>query len=298
MKYTPVPLKDDIKIDKLVTVHYFEFTKDYTFNGEQHNFWELVYVDKGQLIAYAEDNAVTLKQGQVIFHKPNEWHNIKADGAVAANAVILSFVCQSAAMKNLNGLIYDINYYQKELLTKIIMESEDVFSSPLNDPYTTEMVKNKHRSFGSEQLIKLYLAELLISVLRTSKQNKKTLSLSMIRNKTNNDIADAIIEYLTDNLGNKITFNDVANHVHLSKTTVKNVFSQVTGMGVMKYYNKLKIEKAKIYIREENYNISQIANLLGYDSIHYFSRQFKNQVNLSPTQYAKSVKSVTSGRQI
>lgn len=293
MKYTPVPLKDNIKIDKLVTVHYFEFTKNYTFEGEQHNFWEFVYVDKGQLIAYANEKAVTLKQGQIIFHKPNEWHNIKADGSVAANAVIISFVCQSSAMKGLDGLVYDINYFQKELLTKIIMESENVFSTPLNDPYTTEMVKNKHHSFGAEQLIKLYLSELLISVLRTDTKSKKTLSLSMIRNKTNNDITDTIIEFLTDNLGNKITFNDVANHIHLSKTTIKNIFAQTTGMGVMKYYNKLKIERAKIYIREENYNISQIANLLGYDSIHYFSRQFKSHVNLSPTQYAKSVKSIT-----
>jgi len=293
MDYVAVNLKDEIKINKLVTVHYFEYTKNYTFQGESHDFWELVYVDKGQIIAYADDRVFPLKQGQVVFHKPNEWHNINADGVVAANVSIVSFVCNSKAMEGFENLVYNINFHQKELLSKIVKESEDVFANPLNDPYTSEMIKNKDSQIGAEQLIKMYLTEFLISVLRTKNVYEKNSSLSLIRYKTNNETTDTIIEYLSRNLENKITFTDVAKHLHLSKTTIKTVFAQNTGMGVMKYYNKLKIEKAKMYIREENYNISQIANILGYDSIHYFSKQFKAHVNLSPTQYAKSIKSVT-----
>lgn len=58
----------------------------------------------------------------------------------------------------------------------------------------------------------------------------------------------------------------------------------------MEYFRKLKIDKAKTMIREEEYNITQIANILGYNSIHYFSKQFKGITDMSPTEYARSVK--------
>ncbi|MBQ4543736.1 MAG: helix-turn-helix domain-containing protein [Clostridia bacterium] len=103
------------------------------------------------------------------------------------------------------------------------------------------------------------------------------------------DIVSDIIEFLKCNIGKKIVFDDVVNYVHASRTTVKNAFSKEMGMGVMKYYNILKIEKAKQYIADGRYNMSQIANLLGYDSVHYFSKQFKSIVDVPPTEYAKTV---------
>ena len=45
MAYTPVHLARSLKIDELYTVHYFEYTSSYTFAGESHDFWELLYVD-------------------------------------------------------------------------------------------------------------------------------------------------------------------------------------------------------------------------------------------------------------
>ena len=60
----------------------------------------------------------------------------------------------------------------------------------------------------------------------------------------------------------------------------------------MQYFNYLKIERAKMLIREDNYNFTQIANILAYDSIHYFSKQFKKIAKMTPSEYASSVKIV------
>ena len=49
----------------------------------------------------------------------------------------------------------------------------------------------------------------------------------------------------------------------------------------------MKITRAKLFIRENDYNFTQIALLLGYDSIHSFSRQFKAVEGMSPREYAK-----------
>ena len=51
----------------------------------------------------------------------------------------------------------------------------------------------------------------------------------------------------------------------------------------------LKLNQAKIMIHEHNQTISEISDILGFTSIHYFSRKFKLQYGISPTDYAKSI---------
>ena len=71
-EYTGTRLNDEIKISRLYTVHYFEYSKRFSFTGESHDFWELVYADKGDVTVFADDKSFVLEQGNVIFHKPNE----------------------------------------------------------------------------------------------------------------------------------------------------------------------------------------------------------------------------------
>ena len=58
----------------------------------------------------------------------------------------------------------------------------------------------------------------------------------------------------------------------------------------MEYFGNLKIQKAKEMIREGSHNFTEIAALLGYNSIHYFSRHFKKVTGMTPSEYASSVK--------
>lgn len=62
----------------------------------------------------------------------------------------------------------------------------------------------------------------------------------------------------------------------------------------MEFFNRLKIEKAKELIRTRQFTFSQIADQLGYSSIHYFSRQFKKITGMSPTEYTESVLQLAS----
>ena len=63
-------------------------------------------------------------------------------------------------------------------------------------------------------------------------------------------------------------------------------------MSVIAYCNQRKIERAKQLIREERMNISQIAESLGFSSIHYFSRMFKKIEGMAPAEYGRSIKSL------
>ena len=52
MMYKGTLLTDTISIHEVFTIHYFEYMSDFSFAGESHNFWEFVFVDKGEIDIY------------------------------------------------------------------------------------------------------------------------------------------------------------------------------------------------------------------------------------------------------
>lgn len=287
--YSGVNLKDTIVIKKLYTVHYYEYSKEYRFAGESHNFWEFVYVDKGEVTVVADEKSYILKQGSSIFHKPNEWHNIYANGTVAPNIVIFTFESASKDMSFFENKILFVGQEQKRLISKIITEYTNAFSSPLNDPYTNRLIRRSDAFFASEQLLKLYLTELLITFIRS---NNMSGQKTMANINQNNSTMNLILNYMNENIGKNITLKDLMRYSGTNRTTIENIFRENFEVGAIDYFIKLKIEYAKKYLRENNYNITQISEILGYSSIHYFSRQFKKVTGMNPTEYIMSIKAM------
>lgn len=62
MSFTSLELKKDIEINKIITIHYFEYMSDYNFPGETHDFWEFLCVDKGEVEVCAGNIHHTLKK--------------------------------------------------------------------------------------------------------------------------------------------------------------------------------------------------------------------------------------------
>ena len=91
--YVKQPLSSVITVEKVISLHYFEFTRDFTYDGEKHPFWELVFIDKGEMEVIADNKVSLLKKDEMIFHKPNEFHSILCNGKIAPNVIILSFDC-------------------------------------------------------------------------------------------------------------------------------------------------------------------------------------------------------------
>ena len=89
-----------------------------------------------------------------------------------------------------------------------------------------------------------------------------------------------------------LTLADLARYSGVSESTIKALFHARAGMGATAYFIRMRIKAAKTYIREGNYNLTQIAELLGYDSIHYFSRQFRTVTGMAPSEYARSIRAI------
>ena len=98
-----------------------------------------------------------------------------------------------------------------------------------------------------------------------------------------------ILDYLQENVYGKITISDVAKVVGKSESTVKQLFSLYRDNGIIKYYNSLKIKEARRLIREGNYNMTQIADMLHFDNPQYFSKCFKSFTHMTPSEYKASI---------
>ncbi len=284
------PIKYEINIKGFNSIYYFEFGKNFSHTPERHNFWEMVYVDKGSITAITNGVACTLEQGQVLFHEPNEIHSHISDNKVSNNMLVISFTTDDAAMQFFNKKCFTLDKTSKTLLSLFLQEAKNALGK-IPDKYEDKRNLNFENSpLGSTQLLQCYLTELLIRLLR----NVDTFSEHIYSNEesrtiASNSIIELVKEYMNNNIYSSLALKDLCEHFMLGKSQLSKIFKDTTGKSLMEYYNNLKITESKKLIREENYSISEISDMLGYSSIHIFSRAFKKAVGFSPTAYKKSI---------
>lgn len=300
------PLHSDIHITDVITIHYFEYRSDFYFPGEQHDFWEFLFVDKGEVFVNVEKEEHTLHTGDIIFHKPNEFHNVRANGVVAPNLVVVAFSCDSPAMEYFHNRILKAGEKERTLLARLVNEALLTFSSPLDNPYLTALELKDELPFASLQMIKLCLEELLIRFIRREAVPPKASApmdyfeitdapKKSIRQKSDQQLYKQLITYLHENINRQLTIEQICQDLLVGSSQIQKLFAEHNGCGIISYFSKLKIDAAKQYIRADNMNFTQIAETLGYTSVHYFSRQFKKTTGMTPSEYAYSVKSKTDG---
>lgn len=303
MPYIGVELKNSITVEKVYSIHYFEYMSDFSFEGESHNFWEFICVDKGEVGVTAGSRFCILKKGDILFHQPNEFHNVKATGEVAPNLVVVSFQCRDEAMRFFKERIFRIDEIERELLSNIIIEARRCFDCRLDDPYLQNMPQKEPDAFGAEQLIRMYLEHFLIHIIRRysnpiiiRKKLPETEPPKFTKNKSDAAVFNRVVEYLEQNLNGHVTIEQICRDNLIGRSQLQKIFKDRSSLGIIEYFSHMKINAAKEMIRTNRMNFTQIAEHLGYTSIHYFSRQFKKVTGMTPSEYASSIKAMAEGR--
>ena len=292
MKYKYTELTEELTVHRIVSIHYFEYMSDFTFAGESHPFWELLCVDKGEVDVVADHERLTLQKGEVIFHQPNEFHRVLANGIIAPNLVVIGFDCQSPHMACFKEQILKVGQEEQELLARIIAEARRCFESRLDDPYLEALVRKEHGLFAAEQMIKTYLEQFLIQMYRRSFSFKQAPAVHKATPSTE-DIYESILNYFERNICTQLTIDQISRDNLIGTSQLKKLFYEKSSSGVIEYFNSMKIDAAKQLIRNRKLNFTQIANQLGYTSVHYFSRQFKHLTGMTPSEYATSIKKLS-----
>lgn len=291
MPYTSIPTEEIIAISSIVTIHYFEYSSDFVFQGEAHDFWEFLCVDKGEVDVFADTKHYHLKRGDIIFHEPNEFHGLSANHKTAPNLVVVSFHCSSPAMDFFRGRLLAIDDNERQLLSRIVREAQNSFPVSLGDPYETRMQIQRDAPLGFEQMIRLWLSLLLLTMLRRySTQPEVPVRKETVRHSLDDTAYQKILDCMNAHLTEQLTLAQLAKETLMGRSQLQKLIKARHNCGVIDLFLQLKINAARQMIRENRLNFTEISQVLGYSSIHYFSRQFKKLTGMTPSEYSSSVK--------
>ena len=280
--------ENEIFIENFNNIYYFEFSKDFFHEPESHNYWEMVYVDNGNVNAIANDVVYSLSQGQAIFHQPMETHSHISDKRVANNMLVVSFSAYGNAMEYFKGKTFTLDKNSKTILKLFLQEAKNALGDIPNDYQNHLPLDFSKAQFGSVQLLNCHFTEFLIKLIRSGNSLVK-LPEKQSRNDVKNSMCEIICEYMKRNIYSNLSIKELCSSFSIGKTQLCKIFKESLSQSPMDYFTALKNEEAKKLLREKNYSISQISDMLGYSSIHNFSRAFKKAVGMSPTAYTKSI---------
>lgn len=163
-------------------------------------------------------------------------------------------------------LVYDI-------LKALVERSQNTngFSEKINQ--TVREILN-YSNLGS---IKESVVEFLLSI--TKQSGKKNTSL----------IGQTVVAYIHTNYNKKISLESVADAVHVTPSYLSMLFKQQTGLNLIEYLNRYRIENSKALLGDINLKIYEVAYKVGFQDEKYFYLLFKRYTGLTATQYRNSI---------
>ncbi|MBR5235856.1 MAG: AraC family transcriptional regulator [Clostridia bacterium] len=265
-----------IEPTEIHTLLYHEKERGFSFKGECHDFWELTYVERGTLHNVVDGIDYTQSQGEIMLFLPNQFHSQYAEPNERVFYTTISFSMQFRNPDFFNGHIFTADHEIKTLFRRIFEE------------------KDFGILYGND-LILCYLKELIIRLLRTDQVEAVVRKISPeSRPAIENTIIAATESYVRKNLNRPLSVAEIAESIPISRTYLSALYKKVTGESLIHFINTEKMNAAKDYIAASGHNFTQIAQLLGYNNVHYFSQTFKRYTGMTPSTYAKLYKGESS----
>ena len=263
-------ISSSLDISEIYTKFYQEKGTNYNFSGEKHSYWELTYVDKGELLTTIDGVSYHLKQGDLIFYAPMQFHTQSTFEKISSSYLTINFKMNFNHADLLCNKIFSLKRDSYFIVTKLIEELS-------ND------------NLYSNDLSLCYLKELIIQMLRLDNSHFHSKPTTHMQQTYENELLNDILLYIDNNIYEKISVSTLCEHFCISASMLHSLFRKNMNNTAKNYINELKLSKSKELIRNSTHTLSEISEMLGFSSIHYFSKKFKSYFNISPTEYSKSI---------
>lgn len=100
-------------------------------------------------------------------------------------------------------------------------------------------------------------------------------------------IVKKAVDYIHFNLEDPLTLNDIAAAINVNPSYLSRKFKEDTKTNIIDYINHKRVDEAKLYLQRGNVSVTEIAFLVGFNDLNYFTRVFKKITTLTPSQYMK-----------
>ncbi len=185
-------------------------------------------------------------------------------------------------------MIFELLYYNDLYLGFILFEMGST-NLPIYDTFRIILSPSLYRAIIDNKKVEPEFEQKLL--LDNLKFNIKNFNLEFndknnLKDKIN---SQRIIKYLLNHINEPTDLEKIAQDFNLSISSVIRKSKKLTGHSIQKLHELLKIEKAKLLLKDKELTILEISKLLGYQNQYYFSSVFKKCTGVSPKKWSKKI---------
>lgn len=239
-----------------------------------HKSYEMIYVYEGTLDIELSSGSYSLQPHDLIIYRSE-----RSVMDVGENCSYLTVVFEVNQRKSLHILDHTFHCTSElqQILWKLLIESDE-------------------NSYYTRTLMVCYLQEALLLLMQFYEMiSHKTLFAD--NNSARNDLLSEILSYMNKRITEPITIEEICHEFYISRSSLQALFKTHLNTSPKNYLLNIKLQKSKELIRQNQYTISEIAYMLGFSSIHYFSRLFKKYFNTTPSAYSRKIADNQSNQQ-
>lgn len=259
---------------KLLNIASSRYGGDWHSVPHTHNYTELFYIVGGKGQFLIEDRQYPVDVSNLVIINPNVLHTEMSLNAQPLEYIVLGIEgVELVAGDASNGKYNILDYF----------ESAEVSSCLRN--ILREM---EQKSNGYEDVCQAYLEILLIRLMRSIDFASTTNSHPIAGNRQ----CAAVKRYIDMNFKETLTLEHLASEAHMNKFYLSHTFKKEYGISPINYMISKRIEESKYLLAETDLSLSQIAQLLGFSSLSYFSQVFHRTQSISPKEFRQSIKNM------
>lgn len=253
-------------LHSLFTITYPE---NFKFHGETHNFYEILIILSGSATVAADNRVFTLSAGQAVLHPPMQFHNVSSNGSGKLTVAVISF-----SGKNIPEVFNRVCVIEDMSLVYSLLKKADKYFLKSG----IWVVGKSNHDNSHFRFIKVFELFLLTLGENTLNKNKKP---SVCESNYSN-----IVRTLEQHIFESLTVNDIASLCNMSVIGLQKTFSRFAGIGVMEYFNGIKMRKAIEFLKNGQ-SVKETALMFSFSDPNYFSTVFKRLTGHSPSHFKK-----------
>lgn len=259
-----------VRITSFCSAHMGIRPVGYFYNGESHDFWEAVFILKGTAGITAGETVYTLSQGQMIFHPPGEFHRLWNNGNEFLRIAIVSFGADAFPIDR--HRIYSFSSIDRVFASvrsiRRLFETDGIF--------VVGMREGTNESDAQKAVMEL--EALFLDIL-----DQRIDDDGLIKKDRLSERYSRAVSVMKADMTVKLSAADICAASGMSISSLQKLFYRYTGMGMMKYYEGVRMQYAKTLL-DNGYMVKEAAFAVGYKDQNYFSAAYKRYYGSSPTE--------------
>lgn len=240
-----------------------------------HDCHQIILILKGEAELQVNGKTLTAKSGDIVIFSRYENHSVTIRSAEYERYVLHI----DPNVVNRKSAVYSLLTDRPEGFCNIVNVSK--FMTEAVETFKRILLEHKGSERLADEMEQLAVKQLLITVCRCTPLDLGTVT---------DEIVTDIKRQFEENCGEPFSLNTLAKQHSISASSLSHRFREVTGVSVMGYLQSCRMANAKRMLAETNYSIGEIVEKCGISDNSNFSRTFKAQNGVSPTDFRKRYK--------